>query len=242
MNINKIKKLLILLKYPEFIRALFKGAAAGIEHLSVLRNLNCDFVIDVGANRGQFALTARKVFPDACIHSFEPLDEPAKIFESVFSSDTNTHLHRCAIGSERATMTIHVSERDDSSSLLPIGRSQSELFPNTGESETRMTSVLPLGEVIKVDDVTNCSLLKIDVQGYELEVLKGCKTVLEKITYIYVECSFIELYKGQAFASEVIDFLHQINFVLCGVHNICYDHDGKAIQADFLFEKSIVNK
>ena len=237
MNINKIKKLLAILKSSVFRKALFKGAAAATEHFSVLKNLGCDFVADVGANRGQFALISRKLFPDACIHSFEPLDEPAKIFESVFNTDNNIHLHRCAIGSENTTMTIHVSERDDSSSLLPIGHNQSELFPHTGESETRITLVKPLNNVIYVDDITKNSLLKIDVQGYELEVLKGCNTALNKFLYVYVECSFIELYEGQAFASEVIDFLYKKYFVLVGVYNMCYDEEGKAIQADFLFKK-----
>jgi len=239
--IFKALKLIKILFQPFFIKALFKGCAAGTEHLSVLRNLECDYVVDVGANRGQFALIARKLFPKACIHSFEPLDEPAKIFESVFIDDKNITLHRCAIGSKNEIMTIHVSERDDSSSLLPIGHNQYELFPHTGESEVRTTSVLPLSEVIKIDDISNKSLLKIDVQGYELEVLKGCMTVLDKFMYIYVECSFIELYEGQAFASEVIDFLHKKNFVLSGVYNMCYDHNGKAIQADFLFKKSNTN-
>ena len=235
---KKLIKLFNILIDSTFLIALFKGAAAGTEHLSILKNIDCDFVVDVGANRGQFALIARKLFPDAFIHSFEPLDEPAKIFELVFRLDKNINLHRCAIGSKNATMTIHVSERDDSSSLLPIGQNQSELFPRTGESETRTTSVYLLNEIIKVDDITNKALLKVDVQGYELEVLKGCKIVLDKFLYIYVECSFVELYEGQAFASEVIDFLHKNHFVLKGVYNMFYDSQGKAIQADFLFERN----
>lgn len=234
---DKAIKLFKIMTDIAFIRALFKGAAAGTEHLPVLKNLYCDFVVDVGANRGQFALAARNVFPNVIIHSFEPLDEPAKIFDAVFGSDNNIYLHRYAIGSENTTMAIHVSERDDSSSLLPIGRNQSELFPHTGECETRTALVLPLNDVIISDDISNNALLKIDVQGFELEALKGCMSVLDKFIYIYVECSFIELYEGQAFASEVIDFLHKNHFVLSGVYNMCYDHNGKAIQADFLFQR-----
>lgn len=233
----KIKKLINILLSPYLFKALFKGAAAGTEHIPILKQLDCDFIVDVGANRGQFALIARKLFPTACIHSFEPLDEPAEIFKSVFIADKNIYLHKCAIGSENTTMTIHVSERDDSSSLLPIGNNQSELFPHTGESEIRVTSVLSLDEVIKVEDISNSALLKIDVQGFELEVLKGCVLVLHEFSYIYVECSFIELYEGQALVSEVIDFLYKRSFVFSGIYNICYDHNGKAVQADFLFTK-----
>ena len=235
--IHKIIKLINIIKCSAFLKALFRGVAAGTEHLSVLKNIDCDFVVDVGANRGQFALVARKLFPDAFIHSFEPLDEPAKIFEALFARDNNIKLHRFAIGSESTSMTIHVSEQDDSSSLLPIGKNQSKLFPHTGECETRITSVLPLSEVIKVNDISNKAFLKIDVQGYELEVLKGCKGVLDKLLYIFLEFSFIELYDGQAFASEVIDYLQKNSYVVNGVYNICYNQNGEAVQGDFLFKK-----
>jgi FkbM family methyltransferase len=238
MKINQIKKLFNIFKCFAFIKALFNGSAAGTEHISVLKNLNSDFIVDVGANRGQFALVSRKIFPDAKIHSFEPLDEPAKIFETVFLEDSNVHLHRCAIGSENKTMAIHVSEHDDSSSLLPIGKKQSELFPHTGESEIRETLVQPLFEAISIDEISSNALLKIDVQGFELEVLKGCQSTLSKFTHVYVECSFIELYEGQALANEIIDFLHKNNFVLIGIHNTYYSRNGQAVQADFLFKKT----
>ena len=91
-------------------------------------------------------------------------------------------------------MTIHVSERDDSSSLLPIGKNQSELFPHTGGREVRETPVLPLDEAIDAEEIFSPALLKIDVQGFELEVLKGCCSMLDRFCWIYVECSFIELY------------------------------------------------
>lgn len=237
MYIRKIQKLINIMQDLFFIHALFKGSAAGTEHVSVLKNMNIDFIVDVGANRGQFALIARKIFPDSTIHSFEPLNEPAKIFKSIFDNDINTHLYQCAIGSKNTRMKIHVSVRDDSSSLLPIGNKQSELFPHTEESETRTTLVLPLYERITVAEITNRSLLKIDVQGFELEVLKGCESILNKFSYVYVECSFIELYEGQALAGEVINFLSGSDFMLNGVYNMSYDHNGKAIQADFLFKK-----
>ncbi|HEC96597.1 MAG TPA: FkbM family methyltransferase [Nitrospirae bacterium] len=235
--IHKLLKLYNILREPLFARALLKGTAAGTEHRRFLQNLNCGHVVDIGANCGQFAVISRRCFPNARIDSFEPLSEPAARFERVFAADANTHLHRCAIGSEKTTMTIHVSERDDSSSLLPIGQNQTDLFPHTGEREVRETPVLPLHEVIDAEEICSPALLKIDVQGFELEVLKGCRSMLDHFSYIYIECSFIELYKGQALAYEVIDFLHKHGFFLSNVYHMSYDHEGRAIQADFVFER-----
>ena len=232
---NKLVKLYQNLSCLLFFRALIKGVAAGTEHRKLLESLDVRHVVDIGANRGQFALVARKCFPGIHIDSFEPLAEAAEKFKRVFRGDTNTHLYQYAIGIGKATMTIHVSERDDSSSLLPIGPTQSKLFPHTGEREVRKVPVLALGEAIDVDALSAPSLLKIDVQGFELEVLIGSKSILRRFSHIYVECSFIELYEGQALADDIIAFLQKYGFQLAGIYNMVYDKKGIAIQADFLF-------
>ncbi|MHB8405676.1 MAG: hypothetical protein ACYDCJ_09670 [Gammaproteobacteria bacterium] len=56
--------------------------------------------------------------------------------------------------------------------------------------------------------------------------------------WVYCECSFIELYAGQALADEVIAWLRERGFILNGVYNMAYDKTGKAVQADFLFKRS----
>jgi len=57
---------------------------------------------------------------------------------------------------------------------------------------------------------------------------------------IYVECSFVELYQGQALADEVISFLREENFSLSGIYNLNYDKSGRAIQGDFLFTNRLI--
>jgi len=238
----KLKKLIGIVKEPLFIRALLNGAAAGVEHRKILANLSvCRHVVDIGANRGQFALISRHCFPNAKIDSFEPLKEPSEIYKRVFANDDLSCLHRFAVGPEKAESIIHVSSRDDSSSLLPISEGQISLFPETFEKETRVIRVVPLDEVLSGSDILSPALLKIDVQGFELSALHGCSSLLHNFQYIYVECSFVELYLGQAFADEIIRFLINYNFRLVGVYNMHYDKFGKAIQADFLFESSDEN-
>jgi len=232
---TRLKKLSKIITDPFLVSALLKGAAAGTEHGSALRGLNLDLIVDVGANRGQFALIARKVFPLAKIHSFEPLEEPAQIFKRIFGGDPNVTLHICAIGREKTTATIHITRDDDSSSLLPVTKLQSGLFTGATEKETRQVPVLPLSQALGGAVIPPASLLKIDVQGFELEVLKGCEDILRKFSHLYIECSFIELYEGQALAHEVISYLDQFGFALTGVYNLYYEKNGMAVQGDFLF-------
>ncbi|NOH01016.1 MAG: FkbM family methyltransferase [Chloroflexi bacterium] len=232
----RLKKLSNILRDPFLTSALIKGAAAGTEHTEVLQSLVCECIVDVGANRGQSALIARKVFPNALIHSFEPLEEPARVFRTIFGNDSKVKLYPYAIGREKTTATLHVTKDDDSSSILPVSQTQSAIFPGAAEVEAREVTVLPLSEALDAVSLPAASLLKIDVQGFELEVLQGSEDILDKFSHLYIECSFVELYKGQALAHEIIAWLAQRGFVLSGIHNLYYEH-GRAIQGDFLFSK-----
>ncbi len=236
---RKLTKLLNIITDPLLLSALRKGAAAGTEHKTVLRNLACECVVDIGANRGQFALIASRVFPQAKILSFEPLKEPAQIFSTIFCNAPNVTLFPYAIGQAKEIATMHVTKDDDSSSLLPITKTQSAMFPGSIEKETRQVMVCPLSHLIDPAFLPTASLLKIDVQGYELNVLQGCEDILRKFSHLYIECSFVELYEGQALAHEIIAWLEARNFVLSSIHNLYYGKDGMAIQGDFLFSRLI---
>lgn len=233
---NKFVKLYHNLMEPRYIRGLLKGVAAGTEHVGALQCMRSNYIVDIGANRGQFALAARKCCPSAKIISFEPLAEPASIFRSVFADDPLTTLHETGIGCQEQETDIHVSKADDSSSLLPITSLQTGLFPGTGEKEIRKIQVKRLDSILHREDIGKPSLLKIDVQGFEKQVLEGCNSLLQEFTYIYVECSFVELYANQSLAPEVISFLAESGFGLSGIYNIYYNKKGLAIQGDFLFK------
>ena len=179
-------------------RALIKhGVAPSIEHLSVLRSLDVDLFIDVGANRGQFCLAATSVRPDAKIICFEPLSAPFAVLSQLFATNANVSAHQVAIGNVEACETMNVSGRDDSSSLLDIAPLQSEIFPGTERNGSEDVLVRRLSSFVSEIEFPSKVLLKIDVQGFELEVLEGASDALAEVTYVYVECSFVELYEAR---------------------------------------------
>ena len=235
--LTKVAKLAAILCVPAWRNALRRHrVAAGVEHAVVLRQLaGCRMVVDIGANRGQFALVARQCFPSARVVSFEPLPEPAAIFRRVFAQDNTVTLHEAALGPSPGKAVIHLSARDDSSSMLPITARQNALFPGTAEAGTATIGVARLADHVPADVIVAPALLKLDVQGFELQALAGCEDVLARFAWVYVECSFVELYAGQAFADAVIAWLRERGFVLRGVYNMAYDGEGHAVQADFLF-------
>lgn len=233
----KLRKLASILVRGAYGAALVRyRVAAGVEHEPVLRQLACRSVVDIGANRGQFALVAARCFPEAKIFSFEPLPEPARIFRSVFAGNDSVSLIEAAVGPQAARSEMHVSARDDSSSLLPISALQSKIFPGTAEVSTIEVSVAPLEAFIRPEQIAEPAMLKLDVQGFEYQVLCGCESLLDRFRFVYCECSFVELYSGQKLAADVIEWLAARGFHIKGMFNPTYDANGQAIQADFLFE------
>jgi hypothetical protein len=114
---TKLRKLAGILVVPAWREVLRRHrVVAGVEHARVLRTLGpLRTVVDIGANRGQFALAARHVFPLARIVSFEPLAGPAALWWKVFAGDARVTLIEAAVGPEPGEAHIHLSARDDSS-------------------------------------------------------------------------------------------------------------------------------
>ena len=188
------------------------------------------------ANRGQFALVARHCFPTAQIIAFEPLATPAKRFQAARRRPTR----HTAPGRDRTFYTaLQPCMLPPKTIPRPYCRSRIAAIVSAGTREvaTETIQVECLACRIKEDDLRPPALLKIDVQGYELSSLQGCEALLQRFSNIYVECSFVELYAGQALAAEVIRHLDNRGFHLSGVYNVQYGLRGQAIQADLLFSK-----
>lgn len=232
----RIAKLIGSLIRPDCWRALSFGVAPTIEHLPVLRRLDVDGVIDVGANRGQFSLACRIAMQQIPIIAFEPIPDEAKTFDAIHGRDRNITLVKCALGELRSEATLHLSRNADSSSLLPIGARQSELFPGTAESGTIKVEVQTLDDAIPLMSGRRSQLLKLDVQGYELNVLRGGIQALVLCKYVYCECSEVSLYDGQALRPEVSAFLQTHGFRESGSFNHQY-HRTELIQADYLYSR-----
>jgi FkbM family methyltransferase len=232
--ILRIKKLLYCIAHINLWYYLVRGISPTIEHNSALGTLKVRKVLDVGANRGQFALFARRKWPQADIVCFEPLPWLAKELKQTFNG-LPISIIQSAVSDWTGRSDMYVTSRDDSSSLLPFGTTQSDISKTTLDHIEREIDVETLDNLLKHDTIPTATLLKIDVQGLEDKVLLGASESLRKIEWIYVECSFTELYINQKLASWVISYLDTQGFELAGIYNQASDRKIGAIQADFLF-------
>jgi FkbM family methyltransferase len=228
----RFRKLLAGMQSKRGRAALRRGIAPSIEHKH-LAALDVAHVLDIGANRGQFCLLAYKAFNTRQIDAFEPLSECAEEIRSVLPF---VSVHQVALSNSSGCQEFHVSRENDSSSLKEITSNQTDFFPGTEESETRSVTTTTFEAWSSGRSIGRPSLAKIDVQGSELDVIRGMGEALKHIDYMYVEISFVELYRGQALASEIISYLNNLGFFLVGLYNL--KRDGmRAIQADGLFSR-----
>jgi FkbM family methyltransferase len=241
-NYRRLMKCFHLIKVPKYRRALWLSVGAAIEHENFLRGAHCKdiaIIFDVGANKGQFSLAANHCIPNAAIYAFEPLETPSVKFNKLFSGNSAVNFFQIGISTSSMEQNIQVSNKLDSSSMLPITTKQSEIFPGTQLSHTEKISTEPLAKFMPESAKDNSCLLKVDVQGFELEVLKSSESILRKIKTIYVECSFVELYRNQPLAEEVITWLQDKGFTLAGFGTpITFDEYGNSVQGDFIFTKN----
>jgi FkbM family methyltransferase len=217
---------------PAFWPAIAKGVMPTVEHLHALRSLSIATLIDVGANKGQFSIMARYLFPAIDICAFEPLESERSRYRTVVKDPVT--LHSTALGRVPGEATFFVASRADSSSLLKPGARQEAAYGVTTRKSIKVP-VARLADAIDVSRLRRPTLLKLDVQGGELDVLLGAEPSLSQIDIVYCELSFIELYSGQPLAGSVAAYLATHGFSLRGVFNQSMTRDFGPTQADFLF-------
>src|SRR5262249_19001266 len=127
-----------------------------------------------------------------------------------------------------------IASRLDSSSLLLLGSGQQAAYGVSLSAETTV-AVARLDEFFQPWNLARPTLLKLDVQGAELQVLRGAQRVLNLIDAIYCEVSFVELYATQPHAEEIVAYLGRAGFALRGAFNMSSTEKFGPTQSDFLF-------
>ncbi len=222
---------------PLYRRGLRHGVAASIEHEHVPFGAEFSLVVDVGANRGQFALFAARRFPHARLICFEPLPGARAVLGQLLDARPRTEVHGVALADRSGTADLHVARRDDSSSLLAITAAQVTAYPGTEEVDRLAVHTARLDEMLARPGADEQALLKIDVQGGELQVLAGAEGVLSGFMEVLMECSFVELYAGQATVDTMVGHLRDHGFGLAAITGIGRDTENRPVQADLLFRR-----
>ena len=240
---TRIIKAIHILLNPGCWRAVLLKVYPSFEHIKLSNYLSeypIDVIFDVGANVGQFSVFSSLYLNRAPIYSFEPLPISYNKLRLIANLYPDIRPYNLALGDKNEKSLISFGSQLDSSSMLSFSPILKSIY---GISDTGRSVLVDTqrGETfiqnLCLGNMFNQGLLKIDVQGYELEVLRGIEKFISSFAFIYVELSFVELYHEQPSASEVISFLFQRGFDVVSIFNNDLQSNGTSHQADFLFKR-----
>jgi FkbM family methyltransferase len=226
-----------LLRHPSYGTVRRSGGARDLYQLlnkAWVRSRAIDLVIDVGANEGQFLTTAAALFPKARKVAFEP--NPAMVAR-LRERFPGLEVHDCACGAAQGRLRLNVTKFAPSASLLASTQRNRELFPGTEVQEQIEVAVEPLDDFPNLK--TGKGLLKLDVQGAELEVLKGATETLRFMEVVVCEVGLEALYDGQAELEQIVGFLRQHRFSLVDFAEPIRNEMGEAVYLDLAFAQEV---
>ena len=168
-------------------------------HLSeLLKHLDVNVVIDVGANAGQYARRLRKIGYSGRIICYEPLNQMAAVLEKLAHADPDLIFRDMAAGTESTSATINISPDTSWSSLKAFSdygqtrfsSQHRESVPQDIHIERLDADVPPL-----IKDIEDPRIfLKLDTQGFDLEAFSGAQKLHEKIVGLQAEVAFLSIY------------------------------------------------
>jgi FkbM family methyltransferase len=208
-----------------------------VNYRKIFSHHNIDLLFDVGANEGQYAQAMQKLGFDGKIVSFEPVKATFNNLNSNTAGNANWQALNMALGDKDGEEFINVSGNTVSSSML-------EMLPKHINNEASSAYITKEKITIKkLDSVFdayvkqhNSVYLKLDVQGFEKNVIEGASGSLKNIKLIQLEMALVPLYKGELLIADMISYMDTKGFTLYslipGFNNF---ETGQLFQADGIF-------
>jgi FkbM family methyltransferase len=184
-----------------------------------------EVVVDVGSATGDWTASCRRIFPDARYVMIEPLPVYRERLSALVGPDIQ--YFAVAAGPSRMELPLLVPDQPGGSSFLPSARTGDHYFKSTVD-----VPVVPLDEL---DIPVGRTLIKLDVQGYELKVLEGSDQLLKRIEVIVAESSMYPFQQDMPLIHELVHHLAQRGFRLYDIADELRWPSGGLAQVDLIF-------
>jgi FkbM family methyltransferase len=167
------------------------------------------FILDVGAYEGHWTLQVRKIFTNSRYLMFEAQHNKKSFLEKIKNTHPNVEYFIGLLGSKVAS--------DVEFYFMETG--SSVLYENTNHNRTvEKLNMNTLDNLLVNEKIEASCFLKIDVQGFELEVLSGAKHLLPNVDLVLLETSVLQYNEGSPLIHDVIRFMEELDFV---IYDIC---------------------
>ncbi len=236
-NIHEIKELKYIL-----LNKVTLGEKNYIFYNNLFHNLIKDknlVILDVGANDGWFAKVVFRYAPNFKVISFEPLKSMLPFLEEIKKSKSNYSYENMGLGKIEGASIIKEYFTTGLSSMKEINSEYkyNSMYFNDEIKDEYSVEVITLDNYIKSNGIKGDLCLKIDTQGFEMEVLQGAYQLFKenRIKVVLIELMTLEKYKGAKLYNDIIIFLEGFGFRLCDIHTSYYENNGKLSEFDAVF-------
>jgi len=203
-----------------------------------LLDSNINTVIDIGANIGEFTFIFSELFPNAYIYAFEPLPDCFNQLEKRTKNMRNIKIFNFALGSTEGELKLHKSSWHPASSFREMGDLHKQNYPHSSESDDLIVRIKKLDDIFKKESLTNNIFIKMDVQGFEDEVIKGGPNIFKNAKVVVVESSYQKLYDNEPLFDGIYSLLKPLGFEFRGsLKQSVSKSDESFLQADCIFIK-----
>lgn len=215
--LSRARRALDYLETPAMVRA--RRAGVRVDFVAELLDLDRRFgvapatLLDVGANRGEYSRAAQFLYPGAQLVLFEPIPGLAARLRETWEPQ-GARVHAVALERSEGEREFYFTAADDLSSLLPPTETLGELVGSAEHTAAEPIAVRTarLDEIEDLAALPRPVLLKMDVQGAELDVLRGATSGLDAVDCIKLEYNFEPMYEGQVRLPELVAFLDDHGF------------------------------
>lgn len=188
-------------------------------------------IVDGGAHRGETITQLQRVFDEPTIHAFEANPDLATELEAEYG-DERVSIHNLALGPEQSEVTLNLTKGDQSSSVRESTAENERVFGDTVSVESTVTV-----QQDRLDKVLGGppEIVKLDVQGYELQALRGSEAFLDEVELVLAETSVRELYEGQELFCDLHRYLTESGFELFNIYDTTTVETGELAEFDVLY-------
>lgn len=189
---------------------------------AILRMYRANCVIDVGAHKGQYAQRLRAGGYRGRIVSFEPTPEGFEGLRRAAADDPDWHVHQLALGREEGTAEMNVVPGTLSSILAPT-RLGAGRYPKLQEPERVGVQVKRLDSLL--DDLLAGirrprPYLKLDTQGYDLDVFAGTEARIRRFVGMQSEVALMTIYEGMPLMPEALAAYREAGFAVAALYPV----------------------
>lgn len=186
-------------------------------------------ILDVGAFKGEWTKRVKEIYPDASFLLVEAQPERAEEISTLVKDSPNLYFENSLVGAKSDDEVIFNVLKTGSSVFKQLHKTKTP-----GKTVTLTTKTLDT--LVERNGLKGGYFIKLDVQGYELEVLKGAASVLKETEVVLMEASLLNYNEGAPLLHEVIAFMRDLKFLpfdICEMQR--KSEDGVLNQIDIIF-------